>query len=385
MLSSFLSVMRIILFSGRGGSGVSTLSAATAVAASVSGKPTLAFSLGTGLVHALGIEASASVTKAGENLDVVQSASANEDPFREWLADVLDFRGMDAELADDFAALPGINHIGRLLELEALISSERYSVIVLDAAPLEMFLDLPGALEAAARWLRRVFSSRPQSVFEPLVRAFAADFANTGEDVFETGRELLTRLAGLRDLMIDHETTSVRLVVTPEDRTPEALRESSGVLSLFGYLKDAVVVSRLLPEVVKDEFFAATRKREAELLDAVRASTAAPVLTCDLRPEPPQGEEALLELAREVYGDRDPAGVFSSGEPHEFSRAGGNFVLEVVVPFASRDELKLEQADDGIVIHLNGRHRLFALPDEIGLREASAWSHDGRVLRVTIE
>ncbi len=377
--------MRIILFSGRGGSGVSTLSAATAVAASVSGKPTLAFSLGSGLVHALGIEASASVTKAGDNLDVVQGASAKEDPFREWLADVLDFRGMDAELADDFAALPGINHIGRLLELEALIASERYSVIVLDAAPLEMFLDLPGALESAARWLKRVFSSRPQSVFEPLVRAFAADFANTGEDVFETGRELLTRLAGLRDLMIDHETTSVRLVVTPEDRAPEALREASGVLSLFGYLKDAVVVTRLLPDAVKDEFFAASRKREAELLEGVRASTAAPVLTCDLRPEPPHGAEALLDLAREVYGDHDPVGFLSGGEPHEFSRVGGNFVLEVVVPFASREELSLEQADDGIIIHLNGRRRLFPLPDEIGMREASTWSHDGRVLRVTIE
>lgn len=377
--------MRIILFSGRGGSGVSTLSAATAVAASSSGKPTLAFSLGSGLGHVLGIDAAAAVTKAGDNLDLVQCAVPGEDEFREWLADLLDFRGMDRELADDFAALPGLNHIGRLLELETLIASERYGVIVLDAAPLEMFLDLPGALESAARWLKRVFSSRPQSVFEPLVRAFAADFANTGEGVFETGRELLTRLARLRDLMIDHETTSVRLVVTPEDRAPEALREASGVLSLFGYLNDAVVVTRLLPDAVKDPFFAPAREREAGLLADVRASTTAPVLTCGLRPEPPHGEEALLDLAREVYGDRDPTGFLAGGEPHKFSRDGGNFVLEVVVPFASREELKLEQADDGIIIHLNGRRRLFALPDEVGMREASTWSHDGRVLRVTIE
>jgi len=377
--------MRIILFSGRGGSGVSTLSAATAVAASMSGEPTLAFSLGSGLGHVLGIDATVPVTKAGDNLDLVQGASAGADEFRDWLADVLDFRSMDRELADDFAALPGLNHIGRLLELEELIASERYGVIVLDAAPLEMFLDLPGALESAARWLKRVFSSRSQSVFEPLVRAFAADYANTGEGVFETGRELLTRLAGLRDLMIDHEVTSVRLVVTPEGRAPEALREASGVLSLFGYLKDAVVVTRLLPDAVKDQFFAAARKRETELLARVRASTAAPVLTCGLRPEPPLGEVALLDLAREVYGDQDPIGFLSGGEPHAFSRDGGNFVLEVVVPFASREELKLEQADDGIVIHLNGRRRLFPLPDEVGMREASNWSHDGRVLRVTIE
>jgi HSP20 family molecular chaperone IbpA len=78
-------------------------------------------------------------------------------------------------------------------------------------------------------------------------------------------------------------------------------------------------------------------------------------------------------------------GLLSDGKPHEFSREGGNFVLEVVVPFTSREDLKLEQADDGIIIYLNGRRRLFALPDEIGMREASTWSHDGRVLRVTIE
>lgn len=377
--------MRIILFSGRGGSGVSTLSAATALAAAQAGRPTLAFSLGTGLGHALGIDAGASVTKAGDNLDVVQGASSDEDEFREWLAGLLDFRSMDAELADDLAALPGINHIGRLLELEALIASGRYEVIVLDAAPLEMFLDLPGALESAARWLALVFSSRQQSVFEPFVRAFAAEYASTGEGVFETGRELLTRLAGLRDLMIDHETTSVRLVVAPEDRAPEALQEASSVLSLFGYLKDAVVVSRLLPDAVKDQFFASARKREAGLLAGVRASTTAPVLTCGLRPEPPHGQEALLDVAREAYGDLDPIGLLSGGEPHEFSREGGNFVLEVVVPFTSREELKLEQADDGIIIYLNGRRRLFVLPDEVGMREASTWSHDGRVLRVTIE
>jgi arsenite-transporting ATPase len=377
--------MRIILFSGRGGSGVSTLSAATAVAAAISGKPTLAFSLGSGLGHALSIAPSNSVTKAAENLDVVQGAAAGADEFRDWLADLLDFRSMERELADDFSSLPGLNHIGRLLELEALIASERYDVIVLDAAPLEMFLDLPGALESAARWLKRVFSSRQQSVFEPFVRAFAADYANTGEGVFETGRTLLTRLAGLRDLMIDHETTSVRLVVTAEGRAPAALREASGVLSLFGYLKDAVVVTRLLPDAVQDPFFAPARELEAELLAGVRASTAAPVLTSDLRAEPPRGEEELLELAREVYGDLDPAGFLSGGEPHAFSRDGGNFVLQVVVPFASREELKLEQADDGIVIHLNGRHRLFPLPDEVGMREASNWTHDGRLLRITIE
>ena len=377
--------MRIILFSGRGGSGVSTLSAATALVAARAGKRTLAFSLGYGLGDALNVDAYESVTKAAEGLDVVQGAFGEDDEFRDWLGDLLEFRSMEPELADDLAALPGINHVGRLLALEALVSSHRYEVIVLDAAPLEMFLDLPGALESAARWLVRVFAPRQQSVFEPFVRAFAADYANAGEEVFETGRELLTRLAGLRDLLTDHEVTSVRLAMAPDDNAPGALQEASGVLSLFGYLKDAVVVTRLLPKAVTDPFFGPARKREAGLLEQIRASTGARVLTSDLRPDPPRGEEALLAIAAEVYGDADPTGFLSTGERHEFMREGGNFVLEVVVPFASREELRLEQADDGIIVHLNGRRRLFPMPDEAGRREASSWTHDGRVLRVTIE
>jgi arsenite-transporting ATPase len=376
--------MRVILFSGRGGSGVSTLSAATALAAARSGKRTLAFSLGTGLGRALGVSPTSKPETVSPNVDLVQGPS-EEDEFREWLADVLDFRNMDAELADDFAALPGINHIGRLLELEALISSGNYDVAVLDAAPLGMFLDLPAALESAARWLERAFAPRQSSVFEPFVRAFAADYANTGEEVFDTGRALLTRLASLRDLFTDHTSTSVRIVVAPDRSAPDDLQEATGVLSLFGYLKDAVVVTKLIPDAVNDSFFDPAKAHQAEVLEHVRRSTNAPVKTADLTAVPPRGEEPLLGIAAEVYGDSDPIAFLSEGEPWEFTRDGANFVLRVAVPFASREELRLEQADDGIIVHLNGRRRLFPMPREAGTREASTWSHDGRVLKVTIE
>ncbi|HUF54742.1 MAG TPA: ArsA-related P-loop ATPase [Dehalococcoidia bacterium] len=376
--------MRIILFSGRGGSGVSTLSAATALAAAGTGRRTLVFGLGHGVGRALEATAKHVPQAVAPNLELVQGA-AEDDEFREWLTDVLDFRDMDAELADDFASLPGINHIGRLLELESLISSGNYDVAVLDAAPLAMFLDLPGALEAAARWLERAFAPRQSSVFEPFVRPFFADYANAGEEVFETGRALLTRLASLRDLFTDHETTSVRLVVAPDHSAPGDLQEAAGVLSLFGYLKDAVVVTRLIPDEVTDPFFDPAKGREADVVAEVRKSTSAPVITCALRREAPLGESALLDVAREVYGDADPTAFLSQGEPWEFSKDGTNFVLRVVVPFASREELRLEQVDDGIIVHLNGRRRLFPMPQEAGRREASTWSHDGRVLKVTIE
>ncbi|TMB96314.1 MAG: hypothetical protein E6J42_09350, partial [Chloroflexi bacterium] len=122
--------MRMILFSGKGGSGVSTLAAATAVAATMAGHRALAFGLGPGLREVLGSSLGAEPLDLGGNLSASEGGHGGEDEFREWLEQLLDWRGMEVELAADLAALPGISHISRLLELESEISSAKYDVIV---------------------------------------------------------------------------------------------------------------------------------------------------------------------------------------------------------------------------------------------------------------
>ncbi|TMB66611.1 MAG: hypothetical protein E6J43_10235 [Chloroflexi bacterium] len=111
--------MRIILFTGRGGSGVSTMSAATAVALAMGGRRTLAFGLGSGLGEALGFQLTHEPRDVGPNLAALETRHGDDEPdeFRDWLGDLLDWRGVEPELADDLAALPGANQIGRMLNL----------------------------------------------------------------------------------------------------------------------------------------------------------------------------------------------------------------------------------------------------------------------------
>src|SRR5207237_5275321 len=143
-----------------------------------------------------------------------------------------------------------------LLELEALAASGDYYAITVDAGPLAQFLDLPAALDAAARWLDRLFAPRQATVFDPFVRVFAGDYAAAGEDVLDRGRDLLGRLARLRDLLTDPDTTSVRLVLPSGATAPALARDAVTALSLFSWPVDALVVNRLLPEEVRDPFFA---------------------------------------------------------------------------------------------------------------------------------
>lgn len=380
--------MRIIIVTGSGGSGVSTLAAATSVALGLQGKRSLVYSLNPGLGDAFGAKMTGGADAVAENVRAVESRrrkGANSE-LRDWLEDLLDWRGMDQVIADDVAALPGINHIGNLLELETYVSSGDYDAVVVDAAPVEQFLELPPALDAAARWLERLFAPREQTIFEPFVRAFAGDYASAGEDVLDRGRALLGRLAELRELMTDAETCSVRIVATAGEQTDARMRESITAFSLFSYPTDAVVLSRLLPEGDIGEFFAETRASQQEALASIGGSVGrVPVLRKSQRRVPPVGSEALAEVAAEVYAEHSPDAVLHREVQRAIVRENGHFEMRLTLPHASKDDLSLEQLEDSVVIYVQGHRCVLSLPVDVQRWQAASWSFEAPTLKVTFQ
>ncbi|MEO8457311.1 MAG: ArsA-related P-loop ATPase [Chloroflexota bacterium] len=378
--------MRIIIFSGKGGCGSSTLAAGTACLLAKAGQHTLAFGLERGLGAALAVELTSEPLEAGERLDALEGHGGlgAQDEFREWLQQLLDWRGMDADLAEDLGTLPGISHIGRLLELEALISSGAYDAAVIDAPGLAQFLDLPSALDSAARWLDKLFAPRQSSLFESVAKAFAGDYAANGEAVFDRGRELLGRLAALRDMLTDPSVTSARIVVGADTASSDIAREALSVLGLFSYTVDAIFVGPLVPRSIDLEFFAAHRKeQDATLAKLASLAPAPPLVEADMQPKAPRGVMALGAYARAVYGEADPAAFFAQASEHNIEPDAGGHLLRVHVPFARREDLRLEEMDDGIAVHLNGRRCVLLLPDT-DYKEATAWTYEDGVLAVSL-
>jgi arsenite-transporting ATPase len=380
--------MRIIIFTGTGGSGISTLSAATAVQLAASGRRTLAFSLYPGLADAFDAALTSVPSEIGENLQAMESRRHRDAPdeLRDWIEDLLDWRGMDAILGEDLASLPGLNHVGRLLELEDRIASGDYDAIVLDGAPVAQFLELPPALDAASRWLERIFAPREQTLFEPFLRAFAGDYASTGEEVMDRGRELLERLSALRDLLTDDAVTSVRSVIATAPRAPERLRDAVTALHLFSYSSDAVVLNRLLPKDGLGEFFAGIQSAESEVIDSVNAATQnMPVLRSELRATPPRGLNALRELAAEVYGSAHaPGDVLHRWEPRIVVHDNGQYQIELRLPYAEKADLALEQSDEGVIVHLREHRCVLRVPDEVRGWQAASWTFEAPSLIVTL-
>lgn len=378
--------MRIIIITGSGGSGVSTLAAATALALGGKGLRTLVYSLNPGLGDAFGARMTGGADKVADNVHAVESRRRREatDELRDWLEELLDWRNMDAIIADDIVSLPGISHVARLLELEDYIASGDYDAFVLDAAPVSHFLELPPALDAASRWLERLFAPREQTLFEPFLRAFAGDYASTGEEVMERGRELLQRLTDLRDMMTDPDVCSVRIVVTAGEGTESHLKEAITGFQLFSYATDAVVLSRLLPNEDVGPFFEPMRKAQKDSLKAVRGSIGGvPLLTTALRAAPPQGHEALAGLAAEVYGSHSSEEVLYRGEKRLVFHENGRFEMSLSLPYALKEDISLEQLEDSVVVYLAGYRCVLPLPLEVRTWQAASWTFEEQTLKVT--
>lgn len=376
--------MRIIVFTGRSGAGVSTLAAATAATIAGGGRRTLAFGVGPGLAAAFAAPLGHRPKPLAADLWAVEAAPDRHDapgPFLSWLRGLFAWRDMDETLAEDIAALPGLVDLARLLGLEEHISGGRFDVVIVDCPALRHTLDLLAAIDAAARSLDRMFPPRQPTVLDPFLRALGG--ATGGDDVYEAGRDLLLRLSRLRHALAHPESASVRLVLTPNRR---ALAEAQGAvahLSLFSYPADAAFCNCLLPEDA-GPWFEDRRRDQQDVLSDIDGSLAPiPVLPVPLQPRDVSGLPDLATLALLAYQEADPAAVLHRGPAQAFSSKDGDYVLSLALPFVRHEELTIERLEDALIVHLGERSRTFDLPPEVRDLDGVSSAFDGDTLRVT--
>ncbi len=377
--------MRIIVFTGTGGAGVSTLAAATAAAIAGGGLRTLAFGLGPGLAAAFDRALGVRPEPLAADLWALEAAPGRHDapgPVLTWLRDLFVWRNMDETVADDIAAFPAFADLARLLTLEEHIESGNFDAVVVDCPAVRHTLDLLAALDAAARALERMFPERQPTVLEPFLKALSG-YAASGEDVYEAGRDLLLRLSRVRQTLGDPEVSSVRLVLTAEKGALMDVQRAVTELSLFSYPLDAAFCNRLLPEDAGP--WAKPRRDDQQTnLKYVRESLEPlPVLPVSLQPRDVEGLQGLVALAGLAYGEADPAAVLHARPSQAFSRRDGDYVLSLALPFVEREELAIERLDDALIVYVGERSRTFDLPVEVrGLNGVSS-AFDGDTLRVT--
>jgi arsenite/tail-anchored protein-transporting ATPase len=386
--------MRILLFTGKGGVGKTTVAAATALGTARAGLRTLICS--TDPAHSLGdafddpslgdepapIAGVAGATLLGQQLNARARLEESWGEVRGYLTALLDWAGAGAVEAEELAVIPGLDEVFALADIRAHAESGDYDVVVVDCAPTAETLRLLSLPDVLTWYMERVFPAQrhvTRAVRPLLSRLVSPPIA--GDDVFSAVRRFYDRLDGVRDLLTDGAVTSARLVVNAERLVVTEARRTFTYLSLFGYHVDAVIANRLLPDTIADPWFASWKGVQREHLDSIRNAFApVPVLTADLADRELIGVEHLSEFATELYGSRDPATRLSAVEPFRVDVAGDALVLSMQLPFTDRADVELGRRNGELLVAVGAHRRAVVLPESLRRREVSeARMTDGRL------
>ncbi len=371
--------MRIVLFTGKGGVGKSTVAAGTAALAAARGERTLVIS--TDAAHSLAdaydaagaaanaTNGSAEPTEVAPNLHLQQVDAQlrfeqSWSDIQRYLLSVLDAVGMDPVAAEEMTVIPGAEEVLALLELRQHARSGRWDVIVVDCAPTAETLRLLALPEALGWYLERLLPIQRRLVkaLRPVLNR-AAGVPMPGDAVFDA----ITRLHGELDdvqALLSGPEASVRLVLTPEKVVLAEARRAYTSLTLFGYRVDGVVANRVFPADAVDPWRAGWVEAQRTVLEEVAQSfSGLPVWVSEYRPAEPLGVDAVRALAGELYGDDDPLAPPVGEGPFRVTRsADGGAVAHLSLPFVTRAEVGLARNGDELVMTVGSYRRLLTLP-----------------------
>jgi arsenite-transporting ATPase len=384
--------MRIVLVTGKGGVGKTTVAACTALRAADAGHRTLvtstdpAHSLSDALGVALGSDPGQVVGNLdGQQIDTQRQLDRYWGSIRRQLMDVLDWGGAGGIEAEEFLVFPGMDELFALLEVNRHARSGAYDVIVVDCAPTAETLRLLSLPEVLSWYFEKVMPTerRLMKAARPILSRLT-DLPLPQDEVFTTAQSIFESIEGVKELMSDPAVTSARLVVNPEKMVIDEARRTYSYLGLFGYGVDGVVINRVLPEEVADPYFERWRAIQKGHLDTVEdAFVEVPPLRLRLFDDEMVGVDRLRYMAGELYGNLDPIFDFSATHPFRILDDDGGVAMEVDIPFVDKSDLDVYRHGHEIYIQVGPYRRSFILPDALHRREVTRARLDEGTLRVS--
>jgi arsenite/tail-anchored protein-transporting ATPase len=383
--------VRVILFTGKGGVGKTSVAAATALRCAQLGHRTVVIS--TDPAHSLGdsfdLELSSRLTPITKNL-WGQEVSALHEMERHWrklhdyAASVFATQGLDDVVAEEVANPPGMDEVASLMWIKHYAERGEHDVIVVDCAPTGETLQLLMFPDAARWWLDKIYpwERKAMKLARPVLQPLM-DVPLPSDEVFASIKDLLLDLEGMKKVLVDPKVSSVRLVLNLEKMVIKEAKRAFTYLSLFGYVTDAVVVNRTLPDGLQDELFRKWQSIHRRYAGEVEQSfQPLPIFNVPLFDEEVVGERMLLKMAETIYGEQDPAAHFYEGSSQRVEKRGGEYVLALKAPFVERGEVALARHDGELFVTVGNYRREIVLPRVLAGRQTVGAAIEDGELRV---
>jgi arsenite/tail-anchored protein-transporting ATPase len=365
--------MRILVYTGKGGVGKTSVAAATATRCAALGHRTVVLStdLAHSLADSLDVPLGPVPKQIAPNLwaqetDIYDNLETHWGDIQKWLNAVLRWSGeVDHLVADELTVLPGMDELANLLWINRHRQSGDFDTIVVDAAPTGETLRLLSFPDVMRWWMQRIFpiQRRAMGIAQPLLKRLV-DIPLPTEQVYDSVERLFGQLDTLHAMLIDPRMTTIRLVLNPEKMVISEAERTSTYFHLFGYPMDLVIANRILPDEVTDPYFAAWKDTQARYMRRVEEGfSPVPIKKAPLFDDEVVGLEALGRMATALFGDEDPTSIYYEGRPQVLQALPeGGYRLTIPLPFATRGDVTLRQSGDELFVHVGAHRRHIILP-----------------------
>lgn len=385
---------RIILYTGKGGVGKTTVAAATALQAAKKGYKVLVIS--TDAAHSLrdvfDQELGPEPKKVAKNvyaqeIDVYYSVDKYWGKLTSYIQSLFNWMQVDDILAEEFSVFPGMEEVASFLWVYNHYKENQYDVIIVDTAPTGETLKLLSLPDVARWWLVKVFpiERRVLKVIRPAVKV-VTDMPLPEEDTYDAVENLFSQLNSIHQIFSDPDITSIRLVLNLEKMVINETQRAYTYLNLYGYPVDSAIVNRVMPKELDHPYFNQWKEFQKNYMkDVKELFNTIPIHEAPLLPKEILGKDALLEFGKALYSDKDPTQIFYKGKPYEILKEGGSYSMILKLPFVSKEEVKLHQVGNELTIQIENQRRNIFLPKFLAKLNVDKANLENGVLKVTFK
>ena len=392
--------MRIIFFAGKGGVGKTSVAAATGIKSAERGNKTVIMSLD--VAHSLSdifdmddtliSRSKGQPAQVGENLwiqelDIQEEIEKNWGDIHKYLSTLLNTTGLDEILAEELAILPGMEEVSLLLHINRYARDNSFDVVLLDCAPTGeslRFISIPTTLEW---YINKIFKIEKAIVkyARPVAKRFY-DLPLPGEEYFDAIERLFEKLRGVDALLTDPEKTTVRLVTNPEKIVLKETQRAFMYFSLYKMSIDAIIMNRVLPDVVNEPYFQNWRESQKRYVqEAEDFFQPVPLLPVNLLKGEVLGFDNLKALGDQIYGARNPLDRFFKGKPYELTKVNGKYQLKMKLPFIEKRDVALHKINDELIVRIGGFKRHIMLPRQVAALDSLKATLEGQYLWIDFD
>lgn len=381
--------MRVIIYTGKGGVGKTSMAAATACKIAKNGKKVLVMS--TDQAHSLGDSFDSKISKAptqlADNLyvmeiDTVYESEKSWGNLKDYFKKLLTLKGGSGIEAEELLVFPGLEELFSMFKILEVYESGEYDTIIVDCAPTGETLALLKYPERLSGMLKKILPVKRAAVKSVgTVVENVMKIPMPEDSVFDDIEYLMDKMQRLQELMLNKEVVSLRVVTTPEKIVMKEAKRNFTCLYLYHYDVDAIIVNHIYPAKAMEGYFNKWIKLQEDALQEIKESfSEVPRFYVELLKQELRTLDVLEKVGDIVFEGVDPDNVLFKEEIYRIDKE--EKCLKIYLPFADKEELRLEQDKNELVVGVRNESRKFPVPVEFAEKEITGAKFEDGNLKI---